>query len=103
MLAKDIEKIRSKEKGAGDQVREARVKAEEIIAKAVRDGEARIEDVIKERDEERRLIVKRAGEKAENEIKALRNENRKMIEALEEGVNKNHDEAIDIILNDFRG
>ena len=101
MLAKDIENIRLKEKEAGEQILEARVRAEEIISKATETGETRIEDVIKEKDEERRLIVKQAGEKAEEEIKTLREENKKVIETLAKGVNKNHDKAIDIILESF--
>ena len=101
MLAKNLKEIRAKEKKADEQIREARVRAEEIIAKAAEDGKSRIEDVITKKDEEKRGIVKEAGEKAESEINALRGENKKMIELLEKGADKNYNQAVDIILDAF--
>ena len=101
MLIKNLEDIRAKEKGAGEQIREANVRAEEIIAKTTEDEELRIEDVITKKDEEKRGIVKKAGEKAESEINTMRGKNRKMIKVLEKGADKNYNQAVDVILNSF--
>ncbi len=101
MLIKNLEDIRAKEKGAGEQIREANVRAEEIIAKTTEDEELRIEDVITKKDEEKRGIVKEAGEKAESEINIMREKNRKMIKVLEKGADKNYNQAVDVILNSF--
>jgi F0F1-type ATP synthase membrane subunit b/b' len=103
MIEEHLKAIAAKEKEAKEHVRGAEAMAQEIIEKARRDGEKRIEQVKMDAAEFERALKAEAAEKAKIAIERLRADNRDRLASLGVIADKNQNEALDLIVEVFRG
>lgn len=103
MIRDHLEGIRSKESEAKKLILDARARAGRIVEEAREEGEKQLEDMQIEGLELRKKMVAGAGDAAKARIEELREAGRRNLERIEASASGKRPEAIETIMEAFRG
>jgi len=103
MVRNHLEGIRSKESEAKKLILDARARAGRIVEEAREEGEKLLEERQIEGVELRKTMVAGAGDAAKARIEELREDGRRSLERIEASASGRRPEAIETIMEAFRG
>jgi vacuolar-type H+-ATPase subunit H len=102
MIEEHLSRIRSKEEQARTRTAEASARAAELVERARDDGAKGLGDTAVEVAELERSLMAAARRSADEKISRLRAENAKRLAALIVLAKKNHEKAVETVINEFR-